>query len=101
MFYLIIFFQVTSALVAFRHYLRRTCKREIVGNGVFDNNPLHDAAVRHHVNSLLPVEDEQRTRLHHVYIILRLCGSVADVRIQILSVSRLEAKHHKSSSPLL
>lgn len=57
------------------------------------NDPLHDASIRHHVDSLLPMEDEQRTRFHHVLVVFRLCGSVAHVRIQIYSVSCLECHH--------
>lgn len=85
--------QVTSALVAFRHHLRRASGGDIGGNGVLYNDPFHDAFIRHHVNSLLPMEDEQRTRFHHVLVVFRLCGSVAHVRIQIYSVSRLENHH--------
>lgn len=71
--------QVTSALVAFRHHLWRAGRGDFGGDGVFHNHLVHDASVRHHVDSLLPMEDEQRTRFHHVLVVLRLCGSVAHV----------------------
>lgn len=79
-------FQVTSALVVVRHYLRKACRSEFSGNGVFYNNPFHDAPFCHHVYCLLPMEDEQRTRFHHVLALLCIRRCITYVRIRIYSM---------------
>nr|CAD7203884.1 unnamed protein product [Timema douglasi] len=58
-----------------------------VGIGVFHSDPLHDAPVRHHVHSVFPVAHEQGAGLHHVPVVLRVCGSVTHVREHQVSTS--------------
>lgn len=77
-------------MVAVRHHLRKARGGELRRDGVFYNNPLHDAHICHHVNRLLPMEDEQGTRFHHVLAVFRIRGGIADVRIRVHSVSCLE-----------
>lgn len=82
--------QVTSALAAIRHHIREASGGKLGGNGLLHHDPVHDAFVRHHVHSLLPLENEQRTRVHHVPVVLCFRGGVSDVRIRNHSVPRLE-----------
>lgn len=74
--------QVTSALVAVRHHLQGGRGGELDRNGVLDIHPVHDAAVRHPVHRLFPVEDEQESRFHYVPALLCLRCGLAHVRIR-------------------
>lgn len=86
----LLLFQVTSALVVVRDYLREACGSEFSGNGVFYNNPFHDAHFCYHVYCLLPMEDEQRTWFHHVLALLCIRCYITHVRIRLYSMSRLK-----------
>lgn len=85
------FFQITSALVTIRNHLREARGGELGGYGLLHNDPLHDAAVRHHVHRMLPVEDEQGTWLHDVSALLRFRRRFPDVRVQVHQVPVLVA----------
>lgn len=58
---------------------------------MFDHHPVHDAAVRHHVDRLLPLEDEQRAWFHHVPAVLRFRGRLIDVRVRDHRLSLLSS----------
>lgn len=76
-------------MVAVRHHLWKASGGELRRHGMFHHHPLHDATVRDHVDSLLPMEDEQGTWFHHVLALLRVRHCIAHVRIHVHSVSLL------------
>lgn len=74
-------FQITSALVTIWHYLRETRRSELGWYGVFHNNIVHDAALRHFIYRMLQMENEQRTRFYNVSLVFCFRSSITNVRI--------------------
>lgn len=64
-----------------RNDLRPAGGGELRRHGVFDHDPVLNVTVRRHVDSLLPLANEQRPGLHHVFAVLRVRCRVAYVRV--------------------
>lgn len=69
----LIIFQATPPVVAVRADQRRAGTSQLQGDGVQYRATLRHAAFRDPKHRLLPMENEQRTRLYHVPSLLRLC----------------------------
>lgn len=69
-------------MVAVRHNIQRARESEFTGHGVFDRHLVHDVTIRHHVDCVFPMEDEQRLGLHHVPAILRIRRRQPNVRVR-------------------
>lgn len=68
-------------MAAVRHHLRSTRRSEFRRYGVLDRYPIYDVVICGYVHCLLPMAYEQRTRVYHVFTLLRVCGRITDVRV--------------------
>ena len=74
-----IFTQIASALAIIWYNLRETSRGEFCGDGMLDNDTVHDVTICNHIDSLFPMEDEQKFRTNYVHVIFRVCRHFLNV----------------------
>lgn len=68
-------------MAAVRYHLWPARRSEFRRYGVLDRYPIYDVIICGTIHCLLPMAHEQRTRVHHVFTLLRVCGRITDVRV--------------------
>lgn len=68
-------------MAAVRYHLWSTRRSELRWYGVLDRYPIYDVVICGSIHCLLPMANEQRTRVYHVFTLLRVCGRITDVRV--------------------
>lgn len=82
-------FQIASTVAFIWYHLWWTGGGEFRGDGMFNNNPVHDVGVRSVIDSVLRLEDEQRIRIHNVSTLHCFRYSLTYVRIRLHRMSRI------------
>lgn len=79
-------------MAAVLHDYRDTGGGEQFRNGLLRSRPFRDVVLRGAEHRLLPLEDEQSPRHHHVPLLLRIRSRFAWVRVRDNQVSRLSPR---------
>lgn len=88
--------QTAHSVAAVRPHLRRSGRGELGGHGVLHRHPVHDAAVRGHLDSVLQLEDEQEPGLYDVPAVFCVCGRVAGLRVRFPRVPGVVCENERA-----
>lgn len=69
--------------------------------GVLDRHPVSDAVIRRHLDSLFPMEDESRPRIHHVRLVRDVLAGFIVVRIPRDPLSGLIGRDEREADGVL
>lgn len=80
------YLQFTISLDTVQHHHWMSGEGEQRWHGLFNRNTVRNAVVCGHLDILLPLEDEPRSRIHHVWALRAVCYFFIVIRVSRYSV---------------